>query len=259
MKKSITIVGYRRPFFMKKMFETLVKNDLEGWDIYIGLDKDPQNVDRHRQFIQEYVPQANVFWRDWHYHLPRWACISRNLHDLISRAYANGSEYNLYIEDDLTVSPDVTQIADWYGQSKIENTFCLNLTNRSNNHSIASMDSPEKLIVSIKRLHQIKGYPSQIGARQVIPGFNPFAHVTKRREWYEFINQSTFFHKGWDHGWGIEARHRDLDILVPFVTRCDHHGTHGVHIKNNAHNKKKGWGFHKIYDGLVAKDDFILV
>lgn len=248
MKKSITIVGWRRPSFMNQMLEYLVKNDLSGWDIYVGLDPHKVTDDEHRAAIQRHVPQAKVFWRDWNCHLKRHHAISRNTHDIINKAYSNGSEYNIHLEDDVIVSPDITQLADWYGQNEFNNIFCLCFPNVKSGQAVCKLDTPARAVVRSSEIYETNR-----------SGLHGFAHCTRRREWFDFISASTFGHNGWDWGWAWEINHRKMDTLIPYVTRCDHLGTHGVHIKNHMQNARKGWGNHKIYDGVVKKEDFFLL
>lgn len=258
MKKSITMIGYRRPYLMKRTLEYLLKNDLEGWDIYIGIEKyDAKSMELHKQFIQEYVPQAKVFYRDWHYTLHARSRICRNMHDIISKAYGGGSEYNIHLEDDVVISPDVTQLADWYGQNEFNDIFCLTFANqcklefiKERIEGVCELDKLETAVLRSRELYNLE---------KRVSGFHGFAHCTRRREWYDFISAATFNDKGWDWGWAYEILHKNFSTLLPCITRCDHLGTHGVHIKNSTHNRKKGWGFHEIYDGAVKKEDFVLL
>lgn len=255
MKKSITIVGWRRPSFMNQMLESLVKNDLSGWDIYVGIDplNGPEYEElkaQHYGVIQKHIPQAKIFWRDWHMDLSPHHAIARNIHDITNKAYSNGSEYNIHLEDDVVVSPDVTQLADWYGQNEFENIFCLCFANAVVDAALPDIygfDTPEVLVVESGKLH-----------REPNNGFHPFALCTRRREWFNFISSASFYDRGWAWGWTKEIGHKKFNTLLPYVTRCDHVGTHGVHIKNGEHNRKKGWGFHEVYNGVVNREDFVL-
>ena len=248
MKKSITIIGWRRPSFMNQMLEFLVKNDLNGWDIYVGLDPHKVTDNEHRAAIQKHVPQAKVFWRDWNSRLKRHHAISRNTHDIINKAYSNGSEYNIHLEDDVIVSPDITQLADWYGQNEFHDIFCLSFANARRNLPVCELDNPARAVVRSGDIYE-----------ENQSGLHGFAHCTRRREWFDFISASTFGHNGWDWGWAWEIINKKMDTLIPYITRCDHVGTHGIHIKNNMQNARKGWGHRNIYDGVVKKEDFVLL
>jgi hypothetical protein len=53
--------------------------------------------------------------------------IEVNPYRVLSRAFAAGSNLNLFLEEDLLISPDATAIASWFGENYKPGWLCLNL------------------------------------------------------------------------------------------------------------------------------------
>ena len=111
MIKTITITAHNRPDLLKLVLEDLVRNNLEGWKVFFSVEP-TQARDEIISIIDEIldgvVPYELI--------LPETKLgVKTNPYKLMSYVYDEiGSDVNIYLEDDIRISPDVTKIADWY-------------------------------------------------------------------------------------------------------------------------------------------------
>lgn len=244
MKKTITIIAYNRPNEFKRMLKSLVKNNLEGWDILVGLE--PSNmIHQQLDLLEEFIPQANIFKRTWEVNNHRTG-IARNSHDIIVKAFESGSDYNIYLEEDLVVSPDITNLADWYYELE-EDTLCLCLCNigrvyqdLNNSNAAIIYPSPECTFCG-------QG-----------TGFSSLGIVMKKDKFLNEMSPHWFHEQGWDWGVLYHIKETQQKVLIPYQTRTDHIGVFGTHVSGHRHQKKLKLGFLDVCQESIEKDDFYL-
>jgi hypothetical protein len=120
--RTITITAYRRPHLLQAMLRTLTANALTGWRILIGIEPSPftkENLSVITRMLRGCDYQASVN--------DVVLGIKQNPFQLIERAFAAGSELNLYLEEDLLLSPDATGLSLWYQANHRPEWLCLNL------------------------------------------------------------------------------------------------------------------------------------
>lgn len=66
--KTISITVHDRPEYLVRLLETLVRNDLDGWHIVVGLEPSPRKSEQ-LELIARYIPQAEVIQneKNWEY------------------------------------------------------------------------------------------------------------------------------------------------------------------------------------------------
>ena len=226
------------------MLESLVKNNLEGWDILVGLEC--SNVIREQiTLLEEYIPQAEVFKRDWP-NVGNGKAIGRNGHDIVTRAFDSGSEYNIYLEEDVVVSPDVTNLADWYYEQE-EDTMCLCLHNIGTSYQ--DLQNSNAAII----------YPNkECTAAGGGNGFSAYGICMKKDKFFEHMSPYWFHRSGWDWGVWHHIEETKQKVLIPYQTRSDHIGVHGVHVAGPRHLRRLRQGYLEVYQGVVDTDSFYL-
>lgn len=112
--KTISLPIYNRPDALKRMLETLKANNTEGWTLVVS--QDGYNVK-----CQEQVNQID--WMDVSYFdALNGLGLTLNTFLAPSLAFAAGSDFNLYLEDDLLLSPDALDLCNWYAEYVAERT-----------------------------------------------------------------------------------------------------------------------------------------
>tara|TARA_Y100000004_G_scaffold195518_1_gene262716 strand:- start:1048 stop:1818 length:771 start_codon:yes stop_codon:yes gene_type:complete len=224
--KTITITVHNRPQYLEKLLEGLAKNNLDGWDIVVGLEPAPRKSEQ-LELIERYIPQANVI------HNERQLGTEDNPYNLLSYVFEKlNSKINIYLEEDMIISPDVCELADWYYNLGDDSMcFCLcnigkieiDEVNKNGSHSCMFYGNP-KMTVS--------------GGGT---GWSPIGVLMKKEQW------ETRFKPNWygrSTAWDLSVytdseKRRDVQldrpenrILMPYKTRSDHMGEHGgTHVK----------------------------
>lgn len=107
--KTISISLYNRPQYTKIVLQAL---------------KTCPGIDKYKTFVsidpgnKEVISIAENFNPDVLVINPKRLGCNTNIFQVISLAFANGSEYNIHIEDDVLVAQDCIQYFDWCQQYK---------------------------------------------------------------------------------------------------------------------------------------------
>ena len=120
--KSITITGYRRPLVFRGLLSSLVENDLTGWQIFIRIEPSP--------VADEFVGIARDLLNGRCYGVAinsERRGVRLNPFSLMKDVFGLGSDMNIYLEEDMLVSPDLTSLADWYLYHQQPEWLCLSL------------------------------------------------------------------------------------------------------------------------------------
>jgi tetratricopeptide (TPR) repeat protein len=122
MIKSISITGYRRPKYFRQLLECLVENDLHGWKVEIQLEPSP--------YVGDYIGIAKELLSGYQCAIsvnPYLLGVRLNPFALLSRLFEGGSDIVLYLEEDMVISRDAVELANWYSQNAQDDIMCLSL------------------------------------------------------------------------------------------------------------------------------------
>jgi len=132
--KTITLVCKDRPDYTQKVLNTLKEQNkkLNDYKLYINIDsgcKEVVDICKKIDFIETDIKifksgESNIRKR-----------IDLNTYDVMERTFNDGSDFNLYLEDDVIMSPDALDIMNWYIEQNLTDiaTLCLcNLWDRTN-------------------------------------------------------------------------------------------------------------------------------
>jgi hypothetical protein len=196
------------------MLRTLTANALTGWRILIGIEPSPftkENLSVITRMLRGCDYQASVN--------DVVLGIKQNPFQLIERAFAAGSELNLYLEEDLLLSPDATGLSLWYQANHRPEWLCLNL--------IAGGCASAGLISN-------PDHPNLLFAGHA---FNSLGFSVRRAEWERYMRDAWITEPariaqfdgaltgGWD--WSVFAmlmREERLRTLQPVLARSTHNG-----------------------------------
>jgi hypothetical protein len=236
--RTITITAYRRPHLLQAMLQTLTANDLTGWRLLLGIEPSPfadENLNVIAKKLQGCDYEATVN--------DTVLGIKQNPFRLLERAFAGGSELNLYLEEDLLLSPDTTDLALWYQANHRPEWLCLNLLSGgcASAGLISNPDHPDLLFAG--------------------HAFNSLGFSVRRTEWERYMRQAWIDEPariaqfdgeptgGWD--WSIFTmlmNDRHLRALQPVLARSTHNGRlAGKYCTPQFHDA--AFGGLPIYDG----------
>lgn len=227
--KTITIPVNNRPHYLKKALLSIVKNDLNGWKIFFSIEPSEYSgimVNLIKEIIADrtnYQIKSNVKKKG----------IEKNTYSSLQIAFNAGSKLNIYLEDDIVISPDVTRLADWYCKQNHKGIMCLNLLYGACggiNH--ISKDFPEYII----KTKQFNSCGFVLSGDQWLTYFKSY--------WFDyshgFTNKDGNPMLGWD--WAVFKHNlkedRNLFVLQPLLARANHIGRNGgTFCKADFHDK----------------------
>jgi hypothetical protein len=229
---TITITGNDRPGLFRQLLASLRANDLDGWRVVIAIDGD-----RVQEFAE--VARAELIGVD--YELtgnPTVLGIKLNPFQLLSRVFAEGSDLNVYLEEDFVLSPDVTRLALWYLRHHRLGWACLNM--------VAGPCGSAGLLSN-------PSYPDLLFEAHT---FNSLGFAVRRAEWFGLFkplwmgtdgpSNAAFpiadwrTHWGWD--WSIYGAVADGDMVSvqPATARVFHAGGSGTNARPDFQEKAFG-------------------
>jgi hypothetical protein len=105
----MTLTVCNRPHYLRRALQALREVDGVGdWHLFIGLEPGNEECTRICEEI-DFVPRTIL-------RNPENLGVRGNPYNVLKHAFARGSEVNIYLEDDIVVSPDVCRLALWYRQ-----------------------------------------------------------------------------------------------------------------------------------------------
>ena len=187
-KRSITVTAMRRPELFRQLLESLVANDLAGWQVIIRVEPSERSG--------EFAAIAEDVLASIEYDLSvnqRVRGITLNPFLTIEEAFAAGSRLNLYLEEDLLIAPDATALALWYEREHKPTWLCL---------SLLAGPCGSTGFLSNER------HPGLLFAART---FNSIGFVIRREEWYAHARAAWIgdqrrrpreIHANWRYNWG---------------------------------------------------------
>ena len=126
---TITMACMDRPEYTLRVLESL-RNQiklLDGYKLFINIDtgdcKEVVDICSGIDFIETDI---KIFKLEEDEVNKR---VNENTYDVIKRAFDGGSSFNLYLEDDIILSPDALDLMDWYTRQDLTNIASLCLCN----------------------------------------------------------------------------------------------------------------------------------
>ncbi len=215
--KIITITGYRRPHLFAELLDSLIANDLEGWRVNIQIE--PSNA----AGAFERIAAEKLAGIEWSVLInPDVLGIRENPYRLLSRSFEEGAGLVLYLEEDLLIAKDATELAQWYGDNHRPEWMMLSLLSGGCG-SAGFISDPQ---------HPSLLYESK--------SFNSLGFACRRAEWDRHLrgawsldpaaNTNSFGGPapGWD--WAVYhhlIRTRGMFSLQPAAARAVHNGREG--------------------------------
>ena len=239
--KTISITVHDRPQYFVRLLETLVKNDLDGWHIVVGLEPSPQKSEQ-LELIEKYIPKAEVI------HNETKLGVSGNPFSLLTYVFEElNSEINIYLEEDLIISPDVCQLAEWYNKLE-DGSMCLCLCN------IGKIEVDD---VNNNQPHSCMFYAnSEMTHSGSGLGFSALGLLIKSNQWKYFRDNWHNNTQGWDWGMLNYIKAEGIKILMPYKTRADHIGEWGIHVVGPEHNRSLMLGCMAVNQEMVPPESY---
>jgi len=221
MVKTITIANYNRPDCFKRCVEALRNQqgcDLDEWHIHVGIDggggkeNELMEVFNSIDFCNKSFRvagvnigiNANTFW-----------CMKE-----VFRC----SAMNVYLEDDIVLSPDALSLADWF------------YSRRGKYSALSLCNINQKVSEDLDGLYETDAF---IG----------WGFVMGRGSWLKYAKEIWLRGESmWDNKVANNMRELGGKNLIPFKSRATNIGNEGVHFKKDFYDKfMKGHTYLKEY------------
>ena len=222
MNKTITIAAYNRPDNLQLLVDSLFEQqaDLDDWKLHIRIDEGGDNFGDVLTVAEEVdFVDTEIHWADSN------EGINSNTYWLMNHVFdREGAIYNLYLEDDLVLSPDALDVANWY----IENEARL--------LALPGLDDIGALCLC--KLHsEIK----DINAIDLLfsRNFAGWGFLMSNRQWWAYgkpawtTSEVLFGYSGmWDNSVAkyIRRRSKRTYNLFPLLSRVTNTGREGMHF-----------------------------
>ena len=204
--KMMVMTGFRRPQYIKEVIDSLRKNDVSGYaKIQFGLEPGYPEVARICNEV-DFMPRE-VYVND------KILGVRDNPYRTLERAFVSGAECVVYLEDDVVLSPDTLDLANWYFDLPTrDNHLCLNFYNPT----------------------------SQPDMNGVFPGkgFSALGIAMSKVQWEKFFKPTWYRDwRGWDHSIISLVNNSQLTNLMPYMSRSHHIGIEGgIHYRAALHD-----------------------
>jgi mannosyltransferase OCH1-like enzyme len=226
--KTITITAFNRPHYFKQLLSSLLANDLNGWQIYIQIEPSDK-VDEFKSIAAALLP-AEQYQLD--VNITRLG-VRQNPYALLQKVFAQGALVNIYLEEDMVVSSDLTHLATWYQSLNHQDIVCANLmfSGCASAGFISSLDCPTFLVKS--------------------KCFNSLGFILTNQQWEQhfepqwfktpkyFLNPRGEKVDGWDLTmYNYVLSHSRLKVISPLLARATHTGKEGgMHCSEEFHTR----------------------
>ena len=214
--KTITLPTYNRSDYLKRFLGYLKSNDLDGYTLYCGIEKGCQEVVELCRDI-DFVEKKLVF-------NDGVLGLRRNSHKILSEAFKDGSEFNVHLEDDLVLSPDCFNLANWYYEKFFDNRY-------------------KYFSFGFFNYESDPAYPNQLIE---YPRFTGYGWCCFKENWFNWFDRWWFDDSlsvkwynllGWD--WAIQGAIKEFNLknLIPKYSRTNHLEAHGTNINPEYQDK----------------------
>lgn len=202
MKKTITIVTNNRPDYFARMYATLIPQ-FQDWDIYVFSEPPATGILD--------VPPKDLPPRLRHIINGRRMGVHLNPFNALWYAFNDEkSDFNLHIEEDLLLSPDLVNMVDWYAVHAEEHPHAIALC------PYAETTRPD---TGADTLFWVNGWTSM-------------SYAMTAKNWRNFFVRHFFDDfRGWD--WSLSVAIQKsirYGVLCPYFSRVMHIGAQGEHV-----------------------------
>jgi len=221
--RSISITSWRRPLYLRQVIESLRQNDTSGYTLYVALEPGglPETLKVARS-AAEFIDTRILVNR-------RKLGVRENPFNLLTYVFEHeGSEGNIYLEEDIVVSADALRLVNWYFE-KVDKSNLMSL-------HLCNFESDSARIHDLFVGKECNSLGIAMTRDQWRLWYRSFWHddVTTKKVFPERI--------GWD--WAMKAvlaLHGDLRTLMPRCGRSTHIGREGgVHCTPEFHDERFG-------------------
>ena len=232
--KTITVTAHDRPDLLSKTLDALSKNNTDGWEIFVSIEP-TELTDGMVTIVKDRFPDANIL-------LPETKLgVRENPFQLLKHVFEDAqSDINIYLEEDLDISPDVCDIAEFYLKKGCPEV-CVCLCNH-NIYSETIIDS-EKLLTETEK-------------------FSALGMILSRDSWDENFEpnwNAKLRRGGWDDAMQQYVIRNKKTILMPVFSRSTHTGEWGTHCRPKIH-QILGYNDIKIYkEGGISGEYRIII
>lgn len=200
------MTAYNRPKYLESTLNDLAKNNNSDWHFFISVD--PSNTTEE---IKAILDKDYGFTSKTIVINPQRKDHRRNQHDAIAMAFDAGSTFNLHFDDDLFISPDALELANYYERTFKDKPLTFGsygLFNYASNPS-----KPDKLITRPKTFTGLGWCIFRENWNQI---FDP--------NWFNDDYSQRFGHYGWD--WNIAGIYtvNNISEIFPALSRTNHAG-----------------------------------
>jgi len=208
MKLAMTMTATKRPEYLEHVLVSLANNaSLDKYTLHLGIEPISQEVVKVCQDVKFIKTSITVN--------PQVFGVRKNPFELLKKTFDAGYDGVLYLEDDVSLSPDTVDMATWYFNNQDADKFlCLNLYN----HDSQQQADPAALFAGEK--------------------FSALGIGITKFQWKNYFEPSWFKDpRGWDYCFTnmIAEGHK---VLQPRVSRSHHIGRFGgVHYRAALHDK----------------------
>lgn len=204
--KTLTMPVFRRPHYMEQALESIKKCHPRGYRMYIGVEPgcvETLKLARGVDFAECVVVENKSILG-----------VGMNVKSLLDRAFSDGSTFNVHTEEDVVLSPDALDLADWY-ESIDDEYACLGLVNYF---------SDPRRPLDVLETHY----------------FTPIGWCVKKKQWDTVISVDWLHdHRGFDFSVADNISKIKSLTLHPALARSNHIGKYGgVHCSVEYHTMR---------------------
>lgn len=198
--KTITITTHNRPQYLRKVIECLrIAISHTDTDYHLVAGVEPGCEDSLSQIESIDFIHTTIIKNE------KKLGVRNNPHNLLKYVFETmNSDMNVYMEDDVIISPDALQMADWFFTQDTE-YFSLQYFNRTRNN-------PNNLTDLIE-INPIE--------------FSALSFVLKRKNWDNLKSMWYLHKKGWDYS---VCNNLDKKMITPSFSRSNHIGRVGTYM-----------------------------
>lgn len=198
---SVTIVG--RKEFLTQFIECLKKvNKKEEYTLYASIEPTSNEIYDlidSINFMDKKVIRNN-----------KKLGVSENPYTLLSKVFDDGASHNIYLEEDLLFSQDVTNLTEWYLSNVDQNEY-------------SHFSTYSHLLSSKWDYGNIHNVYERVGV------FSPLGFVLTKNQWTNHFKPNWHNNKnGWDFSILDYIRKYNLKNIEPNVSRTKHIGYYGT-------------------------------
>lgn len=211
--KTMTLTATNRPDGLRQTLDSLAKNaHLDEYVLFCAVEPVQTAAGQEvRKICQEidFMKKSVVL-------NPRILGVKDNPFAIQKRVFDIGSEFNIYLEDDVVLSPDAIELCEWYRQRPDLHTgMCLNLYNPDESDASRPVE-----VVKGKR-------------------FSSLNYATTRDQWRKHFEPNWYKNRlGWDYSIVDTLNQPGMFNTMPALSRSHHIGLEGIHYRKAQHDSQ---------------------